>query len=90
MPRKNWFAGKVLAQTGKKIIFHKIKIYRTGKISQQLRALSFLDGGLSSVPSSSRPNILIGEATVLVLVMWREQGVSNDTETEPLFGQLVR
>lgn len=39
---------------------------------------------------SSRPNILIGKAIALVLVMWGEHGVSNDAETEPLFGQLVR
>lgn len=39
---------------------------------------------------SSRPNILIGEAIALILVMWGEQGVSNDAETEPLFGQSVR
>lgn len=26
----------------------------------------------------------------MVLVMWGEQGVSNDAETEPLFGQSVR
>lgn len=39
---------------------------------------------------SSRPNILIGEAIALVLVMWGEQRVSNDAETEPLFGQSVR